>query len=236
MNYDNHAYRLLELLNRGKEFRSDQNCRKCWEQLLNAPGDSALLMARLGRVMALPHAIVQDVVASFPSQGDTWRHWEGQISAAFMVQNLHGEWKSFFSNVDDHSFNYLRLAADLLNTKSSARLLEGDEVARVRQSLDDVLRDVLASDIALDLKAQVARCLRRILVSLDEYRLTGGVVVLEAAEVALGHASVDSEYRSFLLDSELGRRALDTIAAAANLLTISLGVPTLSVALAPLLK
>lgn len=236
MKHDNHAYRLLALLERGEEFRREQNCRSCWEDLLNAKGDSALLMARLGRVMSLPHLIVREMTAAFPAQGTTWAHWESQISTAFMVQNLHGEWKTFFSHIDAHSFNYLKLAADLLNTKSGARLVEQEEVSRIRSDVDGVLRDVLASNVSAELKEQVARCLRRVVEALDEYSLTGGVVVLEAAEIALGHATVDSEYRSFLMDTELGRRVLDSISAAANLLTIAQSLPALSVALTPLLR
>jgi hypothetical protein len=236
MNYDNPAFRLLAILEAGKSFGPDKNCRKCWEEILDVRNDSALLMARLSRVIALPQRIVQDLQIYYPTQGNTWSHWEGQVSAAFMVQNMHGEWKTFFNNIDAHTFIYLKMAAELLNSKVSARLLEQEEVVQVRARIVAVLDDVLASDLRPDLKTQVCRCLRKVIEALDEYRLTGGVAVLEAAEVALGHAALDSEYRSFLNDDELGRRILDSINAAANLLTISLGLPALTVALSPLLK
>lgn len=236
MNYDNPAFRLLDILERGKAFPTSRNCRQSWEELLDAPNDSALLMARLGRVMALPQVIVQAISESFPLQGNTWAHWEGQVSAAFMVQNMHGEWKTFIGNIDKHTLTYLKLAADLLNSKASASLLDEQEVAAVRVRIAEVLELVLVSDLKAELKAQVARCLRRVLEALDEYRITGGLGVLESTEVALGHSAVDSEYRSFLTSTELGGRVLDAISAAANLVTVSLGVPMLTVAIAPLLK
>jgi hypothetical protein len=236
MNYDNPAYRLLALLEKGKTLKDNRNCRECWEELLEVKGDSALLMARLSKAMALPYEAVQEIQRAFPSHGNTWAHWESQVSAAFMVQNMHAEWKSFIHNIDAHTLTYLKLAAELLNSRSQARLLQAEEVASVRAKVSAVLDEVLTSDMQAALKAQIARCLRKILEALDEYRLTGGVAVLQSAEVALGHASLDSEYKSFLTDTEIGRRVLDAISAAANLLTVSLSLPALTVAITPLLK
>lgn len=236
MNYDNPAYRLLAILEKGKTFKENRTCRECWEELLGVQGDSALLMARLSKVMALPHQVVQEIRVAFPNHGNTWSHWEGQVSAAFMVQNMHAEWKTFNQNIDAHTLTYLKFAAELLNSRSQARLLSEEEVTAVRTSVSAVLQEVLSSTLVTALKTQIARCLRNILEALDEYRLTGGLSVLQSAEVALGHASLDSEYKSFLTDTELGRSVLDAISAAANLLTISLSLPALTVALTPLLK
>jgi hypothetical protein len=236
MNYDNSAYRLLAILEAGKALKDNRNCRECWEELLGVTGNTALLMSRLSKVMALPQTIVTEIQSAYPSHGNTWAHWEGQVSAAFMVQNMHAEWKTFNSNIDAHTLTYLKLAAELLNSRSHTQLLKEQEVATVRKRVADLLDEALASDLPSALKAQVARCLRRLIESLDEYRLTGAVSVLEASEIALGHASLDSEYRSFLHDTELGKRTLDAISAAANLLTISQSLPALSVAITQLLK
>ena len=235
MKYDNPAARLLAILERGKEFKPDRNCRECWEELLEAKGDSAMLMARLGLLMALPQCVVSALIHAYPTQGNTWAHWEGQVSAAFMAQNMHADWKSFAANIDNHSYTYLRLAADLLNAKDQAQLLERDQVAEVRLRVQEALDAVIGTDIPRALKAQVVRCMKRVLDAMDEYHITGGVGVLEAAEAALGHASVDSEYKSFLQNTEIGQKALDAIAAAANLLTISVGIPQLTVVLTQLL-
>lgn len=236
MNYDNPAYRLLVLLEQGKAFEPSRNCREAWEELLAVQGNSALLMSRLSKVMALPQSIVVEIQNAFPTHGNTWSHWEGQVSAAFMVQNMHGDWGTFINHIDAHTFTYLKLASELLNSASKAYLHESQNIASVHEKVRHILGDVLVSDLPPALKLQVVRCLRKILDALDEYRITGGVAVLEAAEVALGHSSLDSEYRSFLTDTELGRQVLDGISAAANLLTISLSMPALTVALTPLLK
>lgn len=236
MKYGNAAARLLAILERGKQFKNDRNCRECWEELLGSKGDTALLMARLGRVMSLPQQIVRALSEEYPAQGNTWAHWESQVSAAFMVQNMHGEWKTFSAHIDGHSLTYLRLAADLLHVKDRARLLEAEQIAEVRALVQTALDSVVATDLSVDLKAQVARCLRRILDALDEYMITGAIGVLEASEVALGHASIDSEYKSFLQNTEVGQCALNAIAAAANLVTVAVGLPQLSVAVTQLLS
>lgn len=212
-----------------------RNCRECWEELLDARGNTALLMSRLGRVMELPRLTISALMASYPNQGETWKHWEAQVSAAFMVQNMHAEWKSFSANIDSHSITYLRMAADLLNAKQQSRLLEQAEVTAIRDRVQAVLDAVLEADLPPALKAQLVRCIKRIIDALDEYQITGGVAILEAAEASLGHASLDSEYKSFLQDTALGQRVLDAISAAANIVTVSIGVPQLSVVVTQLL-
>lgn len=229
MQQDNPASRLLKILEAGRRLDKQRNCRECWEELLDARGDTALLMSRLGRVMELPRLTISALIASYPNQGETWKHWEAQVSAAFMVQNMHAEWKSFSANIDLHSITYLKMAADLLNAKQQSRLLEQAELSAIRDHVQAALNEVLDADLPNALKVQLSRCIKRIIDALDDYQLTGGIAVLEAAEASLGHASLDSEYRSFLQNTALGQRVLNAISAAANIVTVSVGIPQLSV-------
>ncbi len=109
MRYDNPAERLLVLLERGKQFNPTTRCRDCWEELLDAAGNTSLLMARLGTFMELPHKIVSEVRAAYTEEPDSLTLWVEQVSAAFMVQNLHADWKTFINNIDVHTLTYLRL-------------------------------------------------------------------------------------------------------------------------------
>ena len=232
MNYDNPAARLLSILERGKTKAPETNCRAVWEELLEAKDDSPLLMARLGKVMELPRLAITSLKEEFPQQGDMWSHWESQVNAAFMVQNMHANWDSFINHVDAHTLTYLRMASSLLQAKANTKLIADADLVTVRETLSAILVEVLASDLPDEVKKYVVRNLRKIVDSIDEYKLTGALPLLDAVETTLGHAAVDKQYKTFLTSTELGKRLLDTLASMANVVTVAVGLPQLTQAIA----
>ncbi len=106
----------------------------------------------------------------------------------------------------------------------------------MRERVNAVLTDVLASDIEDSLKTYVARALRKILTAIDEYKLGGAQPILESVEQAVGHAMVDPRYKSFLTDADLGKRVLDLLQAAGGLVTVATGLPVLTQAAQQFLK
>lgn len=232
MNYDNPAARLLSLLEKGKTTPPTTNCRAVWEELLEAKSDSPLLMARLGKVMELPRLAIVALQEEFPQQGDTWSHWEAQVNTAFMVQNMHANWDSFINNIDAHTLTYLKMASSLLQAKANTKLIADTDLVSIRERLDAILVEVLSSDLPIEVRRYLARNLRKIIGSIDEYRLTGALPLLDAVETTLGHAAVDKQYKSFLIDTELGKRLLDTLGSMANVVTVAVGLPQLTQAIA----
>ncbi len=232
MNYDNPAARLLSVLEKGKILPPTANCRVVWDELLESKNDSSVLMARLGKLMELPHLVILALREEFPEQGDTWSHWEAQVSAAFMVQNMHANWDSFITHIDDHSLRYLKMASAMLQAKTNTKLIIEADLIAVRETLDAILVEVLATDMPSEVKRYLVRNLRKIVNSIDEYELTGALPLLDAVEITLGHAAVDKQYKSFLTDTELGKRLLDTLGSMANVVTVAVGLPQLTQAIA----
>lgn len=140
-----------------------------------------------------------------------------------MVQNLHSQWQTFMANIDTHTVNYLRLAASLLHVKLGTVMCSDEQVAAVRQRVQEALDALLNADIPPQLKAQVVRQIKRILDALDEYRIGGSEALLAAAEQACGHAVFDSEYRAFLKENTVGKAVAGAIGVVANLVTIATG-------------
>jgi hypothetical protein len=231
MNYDNPAVRLLAIINEGKGHSVEANCRKVWEKILRVENNNPLLMSRFGNVMELPEAAINAIRDNYPNQGNTWSHWESQVNGAFMSQDLNGQWQSFIGRIDGHTITYLTVAADLLHAKSNTKAILGDEVSALRDSLNEILSTVISGDLPEDVKKFVVRNIRKILLSIDEYSITGALPILDAVESTLGHAHIDKQYWSFLRDTELGKRLLDTLRAMANVVTIAVGLPQLSQAL-----
>lgn len=232
MNYDNPAARLLALLLAGRQKKKDNPCRAVWEELLDAQGNPPLLMARLGKVMELPSLIIESVQQAFPDEGNTWSYWESRVNGGFMVQNLHAGWETFINNIDDHTITYLRMTSNLLASRSTTKLIASDSLNSIRGELQSILDDLMNSDQPDDIKKYLARNIRRMIVSIDEYRLTGALPLLDAIDTTIGHAALEKGYKSFLTDTELGKRILDTLSSMANVVTVAVGIPQLTVALA----
>jgi hypothetical protein len=177
--------------------------------------------------MGLSQQAVNGLEELFPDHKSTWAHWESTVNAAFMVQNMHGHWETFNKNIDDHTINYLRLSSELLQARTNTKRVVDDELKEVRSRLDAVLQEVLASEQPDEVKAYLVRNLRKIITALDEYKLTGALAVLDAVEIATGHAALDTRYKNFLFDTELGKRMLDTLSATANVVAVGVGLPQL---------
>lgn len=228
MNYDNPAARLLAIIENGKSISAHVNCRVAWEQLLDVENNNPLLISRLGKVMELPDSIIQAIKENFPNQQDTWSHWSTQVNHAFMVQNLNANWQTFINEIDQHSVTYLRLASDLLQVKSNTKILIDGEISPIRERLLGLLEEVLSGNLSDDIKKYLARNIRKIIVSIEEYKITGALPLLDSIESTIGHAHIDEPYKNFLVDTELGRRILDTLGAMSNLVTVAVGIPQLS--------
>ncbi|HEY4092690.1 MAG TPA: hypothetical protein VGN46_14345 [Luteibacter sp.] len=228
MELDNPASRLHDILARGKIIPATDSCRTAWGQLLGSGSNQALTMARLGKVMELPQQSLNAMEVAFPHRVGACSHWVGKLSSAFGRQDLDGVWETFIKFVDEQSMSLLGLTADLLGGLEKRSRLDIEHLSQVREQLNELLVAVLASDVSADVKRWVVNYLRKIIVAIDEYHITGALAVVEATDGALGHARANPEYRSFLRDHELGGRVLEGISAAANLVTVAMSLPELA--------
>lgn len=225
---DNPAARLLAILEAGKQHEQGQNCRAVWRQIFGLDKRSdALLISRIGKLMELPEQIIQIIQSDFPNQASSFNHWSGQVNQAFSAQNLNGEWKTFFGHIDSHTFTYLGLTADLIQTKSPTTILQKETIEELRKRIDQLMTETIESDFDPEIKEYVSRCLRKILVVLDEYRISGALPIIEAVEAAFGHAFFDEKYRETVSGTQLGQQFMSVLSAVANAVTIVLGAPQL---------
>lgn len=182
--------------------------------------------------MELPELTILAIQENFPHQTNTWSHWENQVNSAFMSQDLNGQWATFINRIDGHSITYLQMSAELLQAKANTKPILGDEIGQLRESLNQILSAVMESDTADEVKKYLARNIRKIIMSIDEYRLTGALPLLDSIESTLGHAHIDKNYMVFLKDTDLGKRLLETLGTMANVVTVAVGLPQLSQAIA----
>lgn len=226
MQYDNPAARLLSILQEGKKIDPATMCRDAWNKILGTQSPPQML-SRLGKVMELPQLTIQQLQEHFPHHVQTWTYWSQQVNSAFIQQNIGGNWNSFITLIDVHTINYLQMSSDLLQSKATTKLILGDEIAPIREKLDSILRDLPNAEIPDEIKKMLLRQIQLLIASIDEYRITGALPILDEVFATIGHTSLHKEGKSFLYDHELGQRVLDVLNAISAVVTIATGVPQL---------
>lgn len=232
MQYDNPAARLLAILQEGKGIAPGTPCHEAWRKILQTASNTPLLMSRLGKVMELPQETIQALQDAFPTLEGSWQHWNGQVNLAFTRQNLQNDWNSFIGHIDTHTLTYLHMSVQLLEGRSTTKSIASEEILAVRERIQELYSEVISStEIEPEVKKYLVRYLRKLLVSIDEYRLTGALPILESVETMVGHIHVDQKYKSFMRDQELGKRIIDVLNTAAGVVTVAVGLPQLTQAI-----
>lgn len=238
MRYDNPAGRLLEVLIKVKQYPKNADARQVWQEIFSLPSrqPGPLLSAKLATTMLLAQQTIDLLAEDHPELADPPPSWAYQVSGAFQTHNVHGHIESFVNNISDDTVNNVRTMAVLLDKGSKRKAINADQLQSIKNELATLLQEVLESAQEDEIKIYLARALRKIIAAIDEYHLTGANPILERIEQTVGHALVDSKYRSFLTDTELGSKILNSLTTASNIVTIAVGMPQLAHGATLLLK
>jgi len=234
--FDNPAERLLSILENGKGIVDTTNCRQAWHKLLilKSPTESEL-MSRLGRVMDLPHQIVQLLDSIGENDDSMNKHWITKVSAGFMQQNLNSAWSTFNTHIDAHSISYLKMCSKLLRAHSKIKGLTEDELDKIREQLQELIQSVESSDIDPSVKEYLFRSLKRIIISIDEYFITGVTPLIDSIETTFGHAVANSDFRDAMKKSDIGEDFWDALFKVSSVVSLSVGFPELAAGASALL-
>lgn len=225
MGTDNAARRLYDLLERGRSIQKERLCREAWGELLETK-EPALLMARLGQVMALPQAILEAVEEAHPGTGKHHAHWVVQLSAAFGQQNLDGQWQTFRSHLSPQTISNVAVAASALDGRSSFKHLSSDELSTIRQKVDELDNTVLEADLPPDIRRYLVRQVQRMRAAIDEYWISGGEPLVELVETTFGHLGTNAACRE-AIKTPAGQRIAVALAFVADSITVANGLPPL---------
>lgn len=227
MSCDNPASRLLALLTAAKGIDGNTSSSRAWAELLDTRGDQALLLSRIGKLLQLPNEVTVRLSNTAGIQPQIVSHISSQFYAAFASQKFGDKWSEFTNRIDGHVLNYLDLASNILEAQIETKRLEADNLEKLRTEFTELLERVRDSDISPHLKACVVLQLHALITTLDDYFITGAEPILKQIEATVGHAYVDPVYKSFLQSHELGKSLLGCLAAAANMVTVVVGIPQL---------
>lgn len=225
MDHTNPAFRLLSILEEGKNENQQVTCRSVWAKLLKTDENSPELLIRLGKTMELPSLIVQALQDTYPDEPSTWDHWNSQVRSAFMQQQLHGQWTTFISQIDSHSYTYLRMHATLLQVQSKTRPLNHDVLETTRSDLNECLVTLMKAELDQEVKGYLARNIRKLIAAIDEYHITGTTGIFDSIEIVMGHQVFDPNYKEFIRGTAIGQQISTIVGTIADAMSIVMGLP-----------
>lgn len=234
MTHRNPATILHNVLEQGRQEKSDQPCNTVWNKLLHVEAEGGLI-SKLSGIMDLPRQIISLVNINFPNRNKTILGWAPYVENAFMNQNLSGTWQTFIGHIPEHSLHSLELTAELLNTKFATSEISTEDMKRLLDMLHELVIEVDTANLPPDIKVYLARELNELQHRLRSYAITGALPILRQVESMAGHCLVDKNYYKFLTDHDLGKRLLDSLNAMAATVTVAVGLPQLSQTLGQLL-
>ncbi|MGL4766824.1 MAG: hypothetical protein ACRCV6_01880 [Formosimonas sp.] len=235
-NMDNPASRLLLILEEGKKKNVHQACLTVWQELLHTEGDLSLTLSRLGKCMNLPEQIIQTLLDLYPNHSNVWSHWESKITNAFEGQAINGQWNSFIQHIDANSLIMLKMTETIIESKLKTKFIDLENISDIRASLDNLLNEVVDSDVSDGLKIFIVRKIRELITCIDEYKLTGLMPVLDAVDSAIGHAVTNSEYNEFLKKQPLGEKLKTILGDITNVVTTASGIASITTEIFKLLS
>lgn len=223
MEFDNPAGRLLAILQLGKVRARDSACRQQWHEILQTENNESKLMSSLGKVMALPMQILDDLNEHYLPHQVHADHWVSKVNAGFTNQNFHGQWASFIDQIDNHTISYLSHSAMLLEAKSKTKIIGADDLASFKASFNELIEEVFNADQPKELKFFVIKNLRKIIEAIDDYRLTGSLPLIEAMDATIGHCAFNKAYKDFMFKDPIGTRIGNALQTIANVATVATG-------------
>ncbi|MEY4415073.1 MAG: hypothetical protein RIQ53_2366 [Pseudomonadota bacterium] len=174
--------------------------------------------------MALPAETVTLLTKYYPSLESANEHWRGPLEAAFFNQQIAGKWETFIAHINPYCISQLATLAELLHVRIGNAMAEAEAVAGLADSLDELIRDVEAADIAAEVKLHLLRELLNLRACVSEYKVTGSMPAIRQAEAIVGHMHRDKGFFDFMTSHEVGKRVLDNLNAVVGVLTVIVSV------------
>lgn len=229
MKLDNPAARLLSILERGNQLPDTKNCREAWSELLDVKkGDNAVLMGRIGRVMALSTDIIEKLENIGDIQVDRYMHWVKPVENAFIKNNLNGQWKDFKGQINSHVINYLSMTSDLISHKSPEPIISESHLSSILDTAKSLIKDVRKSNLPADIKEFMIKHLYKVCLAVEEYIIRGSESVSTVIESAFGYGVLHGNSVELAKTNEVAKRFWQSMANIALIVSISTGVQQLA--------
>ncbi|MGS0680729.1 hypothetical protein ACVBIL_06180 [Shewanella sp. 125m-7] len=235
MQIDNPAQQLHTLLEKGRKIPATALTRTALSQLLNVENNEILLLHRVPSFFSLTEKIIQALNDIGAFDNVTVNHWSSQMNNAMKKVHMNAQWSNTIGLIDQHSMNYIKGHAQLLNAHSSIKEVPAEKLSDTKEALQGLVNQIQESDFELNIKEFLVRSLNTVINHIDEYFLTGYVPIIESLNSIYGKAVIDTDFREAVNKSDLRQDIWSTLANASSVITIGTGLPQLASSVAFLL-
>lgn len=116
---NNPASRLLSIIKDGQQKSNTIISIDIWSEILSVPKENrALLLRRIGYVMALPLQIREKIYNIDNIDPKTYLKWLPRVENSFNMLNFQVPWKTFINNFDGTVMYGMEVCADLLSRRN----------------------------------------------------------------------------------------------------------------------
>lgn len=224
MDTDNPAARALRVLLQIEDLPSTMAAKEAWGRVLGvAKNDESHLLIKLGQFMQVPSEAAELMNEKFPRLERQTKNWHARLYTAMTKQSLSSEISTFTRYYPSDANDFLKVMDQMLAISAHAEI-DIEIVSEFKSSIEDLITKVLQSNAEQKVQEYLVKSLRKVIVALENYQLTGMVPVLESIEIIAGHVFTDSEFKS-AMSSELGNNIFSVIGAIADSISIATGAP-----------
>lgn len=228
---NNPAQRLLNILEHGKQFGTNQTCKTVWCEILEVePKSTHMLLGRIGKTMALADEIVSELGKLENVKVERYLAWIPRLETAFSKSPLDQQWGNFINHVDTHVINYLEMTSDLLSARSPQAVLDKDQLDEIKDEALDLLKLIDTSNIEFKLKKYLTDQIARICISIEEYVITGATDIIDIVESTFGKALLHKEIAEERNKSDVGKRFWNFMGKTALAFSVISGPLTIGIA------
>jgi hypothetical protein len=231
---ENPAQQLLSILEKGKQTPKNILTRDALSKLLLVQNNEPLLLNRVASFFTLADSTVLSLKNINSFDQHTTSHWYGQMNKAMLKLNMNVAWDNTINLIDQHSINYIRSHAYLLNAHSSVKSIPAEKLSDTKESLQELVKKIQESDFEQEMKNYLVRSISIVINHIDEYFLTGYVPIVESLNAIYGKAVMEPDFKETIKKSDLN--VWEILSNASSVISVSTGLPQIAAGVSILLE
>ncbi|QBG36105.1 hypothetical protein [Litorilituus sediminis] len=194
MDVNNSAGRLLNILMEGKEANPNENCKKVWSRILNVEEDNSfVLVGRIGKVFSLVDNISTELKKLDNVDVNRYMSWTKYLDTAFSRCNLESSWNDFIKHINEPVLDYLHMTSGMLSTNCPQPVLPKSELDNIYDGAKVLIGKIIDSELPPNIKQYFLSQLRKIIIAIEEYKITGSAEVVDIVEATFGKAVLSKD-------------------------------------------
>lgn len=205
---NNPAARLLEILRLGDKQKQDGRAAAAWAEILETGAeDKALLLKRVGYVMALPLEIKSEIEQCPDIDQAIYLRWLPTAERAFGHLNFEMQWKQFLQHFQKDVRYGIEICAEVLSRIRPQTELNESFLNSAREDAARGLKELIDDqELPTDLKEKLIQHLAAVISAIDEYNLRGSGPIEAEVERVIGAVVRDQRIWEVAQSTKSGSR------------------------------